>query len=84
MSNTRKPRGKASRRHIQMPNGDVLLPRDDLARDVIGCSPRTAQRMNLPTTYIGNVAYVPRDASLQIIADRVKRLNEPSRKRRSA
>jgi hypothetical protein len=49
--------------------------------DGIGVCEKTVARMNLPTTYIGNVAYVPHNASLQVIAERVRRRNEPPKKR---
>jgi len=43
---------------------------------------KTAARMNLPTTYIGGVAYVARGESLKIVAARVRRRNEPPTRRR--
>jgi hypothetical protein len=55
---------------------DDLVPRRDFASE-IGVSDKTAQRLNLPTTYVGNVAYVLRQASLQIIRDKVERPNQP-------
>jgi hypothetical protein len=59
----------------------VLTPRIKFAQS-IGLSDDTARKMNLPTTYIGSVAYVPRKASLQEIASRAKRRNEPAKRRR--
>jgi hypothetical protein len=38
--------------------------------------------MNVPTTYIGGVAYVDRGASLKQIGAGVKRRNEPARRRK--
>ena len=52
---------------IPIPGGDVLTPRRKLAVEW-GISDKTASRMNLPTTYVGNTAYVPRDASVKILA----------------
>jgi hypothetical protein len=59
-----------------------LEPRTDFADDINVCE-KTVQRMNLPTTYIGGKAYVKRNASLQIVADKVQRRNQPTLKHRS-
>jgi hypothetical protein len=62
---------------------DVLVPRREFARNELGVSDKTASRMNLPTTYVGNRAYVARDASLKIVADSVRRRrNNPTTPRR--
>jgi hypothetical protein len=37
--------------------------------------------MNLPTTYVGGVAFVARDASLKIVAGLVQRRNQPAKRR---
>jgi hypothetical protein len=79
----RTPRTRQSRQEIHLPSGEVLMPRAQFARDVIGVCERTAVRLNLPTTYVGGVAYVARDASLKIVAERVKRRNEPAKRRRA-
>jgi hypothetical protein len=73
----------ARRPHIELPNGDVLEPRREFARDTLGVSDKTAQRMNLPTTYVGNLAYVARNASLKIIAERIQRRNSQPQRRRA-
>lgn len=65
---------------IKIP-GDVLMPRKDFARTVIGVCERTAARLNLPTTYVGGVAFVARDASLKLVADLVQRRNQPAKRR---
>ena len=70
------------RRHIPLPNGDELMPREEFAEDTLGVSDKTASRMNLPTTYFGNVAYVAKNASLAIVAERVRCRNEPPKRRR--
>jgi hypothetical protein len=75
------PHKSKPRRPIQL-SDDVLMPRRDFARDVLGVSDRTVARMNLPTTYVGNVAHVLRDASLRVLAERVRRRNEPQQRRR--
>jgi hypothetical protein len=81
----RRRRGPQPRRRIALPDGDYLEPRAALA-DALGVSDRTAARMNLPTTYFGNVAYVAHGASMAIIAAGVRRPNqpEPTPKRRRA
>jgi hypothetical protein len=76
----RRPRRTLSQ--IEIP-GDVLIPRKDFARDVIGVCERTATRMNLETVYVGGVAFVARNASLKIVADLVKRPNQPPKRRRA-
>jgi hypothetical protein len=72
----RKRRGPQPRRRIALPNGDYLEPRAELAGE-LGISDRTAARLKLPTTYIGNVAYVAHDASMAIIAAGVRRPGQP-------
>jgi hypothetical protein len=76
-----RPRGKSARKHIPMPDGDYLEPREEFA-DTIGVTNRTAQKLNLPTTYIGGMAYVPHNKSLAIIASRVRRPAQPEQPRR--
>ena len=72
----------ASRRPaIELPDGDVLDPRREFARTRLGVSDKTAQRMNLPTMYIGGVAYVARNASLKLIADRLRTRNQRPQRR---
>jgi hypothetical protein len=66
---------------IPTPDGDSLDPRAVFAEN-IGASEKTVARMNLPTTYVAGIAYVKRNASLQIIANGVKRRNQPSTRRR--
>jgi hypothetical protein len=62
---------------IKLPGGDTLVPRADFVSK-LGVCERTAKRWDLPTTYIGGVAFVQRDASLQIIASTVHRRNQPA------
>ena len=75
------PRTRQSRQDIRLPDGEVLTPREQFARNEMGVCERTAARMNLPTTYVGGVAYVARNASLKILANTVHRPNEPPRRR---
>jgi hypothetical protein len=58
---------------IPIPNGDVLVKRKEFAAKKLKVSDRTAAREKYPTTYVGNFAYVPLNASLKIVADGVKR-----------
>ena len=71
----------ARRPAIELPDGDVLDPRREFARTRLGVSDKTAQRMNLPTMYIGGVAYVARNASLKLIADRLRTRNQRPQRR---
>ena len=72
----RRRRGLQPRRRIELPDGDTLIPRAELAGE-LGISDRTAARLKLPTTYIGNVAYVAHGASMAIIAAGVRRPGQP-------
>ena len=72
---------KATRRanerpRIPLPNRDFLEPRRPWAGGV-GISDKTAAGMNLPTAYVGNVAYVPHNRSIEILAERVRQRNQP-------
>jgi hypothetical protein len=78
----KKRRGPQARRRIDLPSGDYLEPRAEFAERGLGVTDRTAKRMNLPTTYVGGVAYVPHNASLEVVARRVSRRNEPPARRR--
>lgn len=57
---------------IRLLDGDTLVPRPDFAAE-LHVNPKTVERMKLPTTYIGGKAYIKRNASLKIIADKVRR-----------
>jgi hypothetical protein len=74
---------REDRQPIVLPDGKTLEPRVRFAERV-GISDYAARDMNLPTTYIGGVAYVPVEQSLEIIAGRAKRRNEPPARRRIA
>ena len=73
----RKRRGRKGGHRIPLPNGDYLEPRVEFAESKLKVSDRTARRLNLPTTYIGNVAYVAHNASLEIVASSVRCRNQP-------
>ena len=78
----KKKRGPQPRRRIELPDGDYLEPRADFAARELGVVDRTAKRMDLRTTYVGNVAYVAHFASLAVVGARVRRRNEPIARRR--
>jgi len=63
--------------------GDVLMRRELFARTILGVHERTAARMDLPTTYVSGIAYVQRDASIKVIADKVRRRSQPKKRRAS-
>jgi hypothetical protein len=75
-----KPRPVA-RPHIPTADGDFLEPRQQWA-GVVGITDRTARKLNLPTVYIGGVAYVKHHGSTAILVDRAQRRNEPAPHRR--
>ena len=79
------PRPRKKRREdrpsITLPNGKVLDPRIKFA-DSVGLSEKSVVRLNVPTTYIGAVAYVDRDEGLRQLAATLKRRNEPPVRRR--
>jgi hypothetical protein len=79
-----KRRSRQLRRRIDLPSGDYLQPRAEFAAAEPGVSDKTARRLNLPTTYMRNVAYVLHDASLTIVAAGVQRRNQPACRRRRA
>lgn len=61
--------------------GETWKPRDDFAADDLHVNPKTVQRMNLRTLYVGNVAHVPVEESLREIAARARRRQEPAKRR---
>jgi hypothetical protein len=71
------------RLHIKV-DGDDWGPRSDFAKKVLGVTDRTAARMNLRTTYIAGVAYVPFGESLREVIARARRRNEPVKRRQRA
>jgi hypothetical protein len=73
--------GKPARKHIPLPNGDYLEARTEFAVDTLGITDRTAQKMGLPTTYIGGIAHVPHNEALAIVAKRIRRPHQQQAKR---
>jgi len=76
-------RSRETRPNIQLLDGEVLVPRAVFARDNLGVCDRTCRRWDLPSTYVGGVAYIPRNASLRIVAERIHRRNQPPPRRRA-
>jgi hypothetical protein len=68
---------------VRLPDGRTLRPRIKFAGGV-GISDKTAARMNLPTVYIGGVAYVDLDSSLECIGDAARPRKRPGANRRPA
>jgi hypothetical protein len=68
------------RLHITI-EGEEWEPRSDFATR-IGVVDRTVARMNLRTTFIGGLAYVPVMESLRDVAARAHRRHEPTKHRR--
>jgi hypothetical protein len=52
--------------------GDILVPRREFARD-LSISERTTARMRLPTTYLGNTAFIARNAGMKIVTETLRR-----------
>jgi hypothetical protein len=67
---------------IRIPGGDVLVPRKEFANKKMKVSDRTAARKDYLTIYVGNVAYIPLNASLRELADGAKRRHQPQRQLR--
>lgn len=72
---------QSSTPHIIEVPGDVLVRRSEFAEATLRVCNRTAARMNLPTVYIGGIAYVARNASLKMLADRVSRHSQQRQRR---
>ena len=77
----KKRRGPHARRRINLPDGDYLEPREEFGKDTLGVSDKTVERMHLPTIYVGGVAYVRHNASLGIIASRIREPGKPPKRR---
>jgi hypothetical protein len=77
----RRPRPEPA--EIKLPDGDSLVPRKKFVTEEVHTSERSARRWDFPTTYISGIAYIKRNESLQILADRVKRRNQPVKRRRA-
>jgi hypothetical protein len=65
---------------IELPDGKVLEQRAHFAEKRLGVTEKTLQRWNVPTALVGNVAYVEVNASLGIVAKRIRQRNEPRRR----
>jgi hypothetical protein len=66
-----------TREDIVLPSGEIAMPRARFAKTKLHVSDRTAARMNLPTIYMGGVAHVLVNESMEIVAARAERRNQP-------
>jgi hypothetical protein len=76
----RQPRPRRRVSKIRLPNGKTLKPRADFALMTGECE-RTVKRRGYPTTKIGGVVFVEVEGALQMLADSVKRRDEPKPKK---
>ena len=70
--------------HINLPNGEQLIPDADFRQQVGGVSDRTGRnwdQQGCPYTYIGNRKYRPLNEGLTWVASRIQRRNPPRRAR---
>jgi hypothetical protein len=81
-----KRRGKGSRpqprKHIALPDGDTLVPREELAAE-LGITDRSLRKLPLAVTYLGNIAYVARNKALAIVLKEKTRKPPPPIKARA-
>ena len=49
-STPRRSRRRHIRRHIELPDGRILIPRAEFAADILGEEERTTRRRGLPTS----------------------------------
>ena len=80
---TRRWLSPKDRPSIILSNGRRLEPRVKVAEE-LGMSERSVRRMNPPTTYLANVAYIDRDETLKLIGAGLKRRDKNPRRRRRA
>jgi hypothetical protein len=66
--------------HIDMPGGDVAVPRKEEAQ-ALGVSEAFLRRHGAPTLRIGPVAYVLRGATRQLLLDAMMKASKPKRRR---
>jgi hypothetical protein len=66
--------------HIDMPGGDVAVPRKEEAQS-LGVSEAFLRRHKAPTMRIGAVAYVLRNATRKLLHDAMMKASKPKRRR---
>lgn len=67
---------------IKLTNGKTLRPRARVARD-LSVHEKTVTRGNYKTVYVGGVAYLELETTLDDIAAGLRRANEPPKRRAS-
>jgi hypothetical protein len=67
-----RPRGRAPRPPIQLPDGTTLIAKTQAAAE-LGVNTRTITRMRTETVLFGGVAYVHKEKLAQQIADGLKK-----------
>jgi hypothetical protein len=68
-----RPTGPASRRSINLPNGDRLTPYYGEFSTTVDLSPKFLQRIrpSMPTVKLGGIIYVRHDEGLKVLAEGV-------------
>ena len=66
--------------HINLPNGDVLVPDSEFLAQAGGVTYRTGRNWDVD---VGGRKYRPLQEALTWLASHIKRLNQPRRTRRS-
>jgi hypothetical protein len=72
--------------HINLPNGDVLVPDSEFLAQAGGVTYRTGRNWDVagcPYVHVGGRKYRPLQEALTWLASHIKRLNQPRRTRRS-
>lgn len=72
-----RPSGVVPRKHIELPDGDTLMPREEFISDVLGLGPHARIKYKLPTVSIGGVVYTPKNKALTVVANLTRHVPEP-------
>jgi hypothetical protein len=72
-----RPSGVVPRKHIELPDGDTLMPREEFISDVLGLGPHARIKYKLPTVSIGGVVYTPKNKALTVVASLTRHAPEP-------
>src|SRR5271165_1019942 len=74
---------RETRPDITLPNGKKLTLSARFAEKNVGVSDRSIRRLNPPTVYVGNCAYIDPEVVLQLIADGLQRRHQPRNRTKS-
>jgi hypothetical protein len=77
---TRKHKPRKRPITIALPNGKTMEQRCSFAQR-LGVCEKTVQRWNAPTLYVGNLAYIEVEKTMEIVAARIQQRNQPSQGR---